>query len=144
MRPNLALLLALVLSCPPVWANDTERLSQATEQYSRCLDNVLGGFPTDKDAQAAARRISAEMLKNIRAMVALERKSSSTTTKFWLEILGEEAFIGYLFRSYSDGTERYRKEKQALKELNNFDWRITERKLWSENGCDAIHTQLAR
>jgi hypothetical protein len=122
----------------------SDRLGKATEQYAKCLDNALGNFATETEAQAAARRISAAMLRNIRSIVAQERTKPNSTITFWLETLGEEAFVGYLFKSFSDVSEEYRTERQGLEKQNNFDWRRTHQQLWSKYGCDAIHSQLSR
>lgn len=138
-------LLALsIFSCctQVVCAGDTERLAIATEQYARCLDAAVGNFATDEEAKSAARRLSTAMLKNIRVMVAEERKKPGTNASFWIEMLGEEAFVGYLFKSFSDVSDEYRRERQVLKEKNKFDWRVTNQQLWSRGGCEAIHSQL--
>jgi hypothetical protein len=122
----------------------SDRLGRATEQYARCLDNALGSFAKESEAQAAARLISAAMLRNIRSIVAQERTKPNQGIAFWLETMGEEAFVGYLFKSFSDVSEEYRAERQVLERQNNFDWRLTHQQLWKKYGCDAIHSQLAR
>ena len=146
MRPLPTTLLASAMLFGGAQAADeaSDRLGRATEQYARCLDNVLGNFPKESEAQAAARRISAAMLRNIRSIVAQERTKSDQGITFWLETMGEEAFVGYLFKSFSDVSEEYRVERQGLQKQNNFDWRQTHQQLWKKYGCDAIHSQLAR
>jgi hypothetical protein len=142
---NIVLLVSATL-CGAAQAADgaSDRLGKVTEQYAKCLDNTLGNFAKEAEAQAAARRFSAAMLRNVRSIVAQERTKPNPTTMFWLETLGEEAFVGYLFKSFSDVSEEYRAERQVLEKHNKFDWRRTHQQLWSKYGCDAIHFQLAR
>jgi hypothetical protein len=142
--PTILLASAMLFGAAQAADGASDRLGRATEQYAKCLDNALGNFAKESDAQAAARRISAAMLRNIRSIVAQERTKPNPTTSFWLETLGEEAFVGYLFKSFSDVSEEYRAERQGLQNQNNFDWRRTHQQLWSKYGCDAIHSQLAR
>ena len=139
-------LLVSALLCGAAQAKDgaSDRLGKSTEQYAKCLDNALGNFAKEAEAQAAARRISAEMLRNIRLIVTQERTKPNPTTTFWLETLGEEALVGYLFKSFSDVSEEYRAERQGLEKRNNFDWRRTQQQLWNKYGCDAIYSQIAR
>jgi hypothetical protein len=146
MHLSTTVLLTLALTCSIAHASDSqaERLSNATEQFAKCLDNTLGNFTKEEDAQVATRRISAAMLHSIRALVLEERKKPESEAHFWIETLGQEAFVGYLFKSFSDVSEDYKAERQSLKVKNKFDWRRTQQQLWSKYGCDAIYSQLPR
>jgi hypothetical protein len=145
MRLAGILLTCTVLHGGAYAADDTmQRLGKATEQYAKCLDNAFGAFANEEEGQAAARRLSGAMLRNIRTIVAEERKGSNPNIRRWVEILGEEAFIGYLFKSFSDVSEEYRTERRTLEARNNFIWRRTDQQLWSKYGCDAIYSQLPR
>ena len=123
---------------------ETERLGRATEQYGRCADVVLGNFDTDKKAQDAGGLFFKAMIKNIRSMIEIEQSQGHESTLVFINMMGIDVFTGYLLRTFTDVNEAYQKEKKALQETNNWDWKRTHKQLWNKYGCDAIYKGLSR
>jgi hypothetical protein len=58
--------------------------------------------------------------------------------------MGKDMFVGFVLKSYSEGDASYKAQKQALNEEYKFDWRRVDKRLWSENGCNAIYENLKK
>jgi len=59
-------------------------------------------------------------------------------------MVGKDIFTGYMLRAIADGNDAYKKEKASLQETNNWDWKRTNKQLWSKYGCDAIYKNLSK
>ena len=146
--PYLAkVIFALVMFLPSISfseTKETEHLGRITEQYGRCADVVMGNFDTDKKAQDAARLFFKAMIKNISSMIEIEKRQGHESTLLFIDIMGKDIFTGYLLRAFADVNEAYQKEKKSLQETNNWDWKRTDKQLWSKYGCDAIYKGLSK
>lgn len=146
MNPIAATLVAFLVAASSAQGADSEseRSSRAIQQYARCLDSAVGNFRTDAETQLAANKLAKAMLLNIRSLISLERSKPNAETKFLIDALGEEGFVGYMFRAFEGGNKEYRSERQTLMARNKSDWRLTHQQLWSTYGCDAILSELSR
>jgi polysaccharide pyruvyl transferase WcaK-like protein len=136
------LVLASAFSLPHhSWSSEsteTERLARVTEQQARCAAVAVGNFPTDKKTQEAVAHLYQAMLKNVRRMIAAERTRGSKKIEAFSDILEPDVFAGYMLRAFADGDEKFRRERDALREARDFDWRSVNKELWAKHGCDAV------
>lgn len=123
---------------------ETIRLAKITEDYAKCVDVALGNFSSDKEAQYTIKVLYKAMISNIEKMVDLERESKNESTIFFLDIMGEEVFTGYLLRSFTELDAQYKTQKQKLSEQFDHDWRKVNQQLWSTQGCNAIYVNLSQ
>ncbi|MBR9868275.1 MAG: hypothetical protein GYB20_13505 [Oceanospirillales bacterium] len=122
----------------------TEKLASITKDYAKCADVAVGNFTSDKQAQDSIRAFYKAMILNIKKLIALESEPENEAIDYFEEIMGREAFVGFLLKGYSDVDLQYQDEKKSLKEKYDFDWQRVHKVLWVKQGCNAIYSSLQK
>ncbi len=119
-------------------------MASITTDYAKCTDVALANFETDEKTQKAVEVFYSAMIKNIRRIIDLEEKEGSEKVTFSIDLMGKEVLVGYLLKSFTEVSTKYQSDKKAMKENNEWDWRQTNKELWSRHGCNTIYNSLKK
>lgn len=123
-------------------SKEFDRLAAIAADYSRCVNVVLANFESDDESRKVSKLFFREIIKNVGKMVDLELAAGDAKFVYNVDVMGRDVLVGYLVKSFADGGDEERSAAKKLNEENNWDWRKTNKQLWSAYGCSTIYENL--
>ncbi|MGX1086118.1 hypothetical protein [Pseudomonas sp. AP3_22 TE3818] len=123
-------------------SKELDRLAAIAADYSRCARVVLANFESDEESRKVSKLFFRETIKNIRKMVDLELAAGDVNIVYNVDVMGRDVLVGYLLKGFASESDDEKSTAKKLNEENNWDWKKTNKKLWSQYGCSTIYESL--